>query len=130
MQFTVNVNVEPGPAAAATLDSILTAVKALQLQGTHLMSAISDFAAKQAAFNQDVSNDLDAIQANITNLNALITQLQNSAGTISPEDQATLDTLQTAGTDLQTKADALAGKTPPAVPVVAPDAPQATVVTP
>lgn len=80
------------------------------------MSAISDFAAKQQAFNADVSADLDAIQTSITNLNALIATLQNSAGAITPEDQATLDELQTEGTALQTKADALAGKTPPTPP--------------
>ena len=81
------------------------------------MSAISDYAAKQAAYNTAVSSDLDAIQAQITTLNTLITTLQDSAGTVTPEDQATIDSLQAAGTALATKADTLAGKTPPVVPV-------------
>ena len=81
-----------------------------------IMSAISDFAAAQAAFNADVSADLDTIQTAITALNAQITTLQNSPGPISPADQATLNDLQTAGLALQSKADSLAGKTPPVVP--------------
>lgn len=80
------------------------------------MTAIADFAAKQNAFNADVSADLDAIQAAITTLNATITTLQNSSGTVSAEDQASIDLLVTQGTALQAKADALAGKTPPTPP--------------
>lgn len=80
------------------------------------MSAISDFATKQAAFNADVSDDLDQISAAIGKLNDTITQLQNSSGTVSPEDQATIDSLQSQGTALAAKADALAGKQPPTPP--------------
>lgn len=94
------------------------------------MSVISEFAAKQSAFNQGVSDDLDAIQSNVANLNDLIKQLQDSAGQVTPEDQALIDKLETAGSDLQGKADALAGKTPPPVPVVPTESPDATVITP
>lgn len=80
------------------------------------MSAISDFAAKQAAFNAEVSSDLEAIGDKITDLNNQIATLQNSAGSITPEDQSTLDAITAAGQDLQNKADALAGKTPPTPP--------------
>ncbi len=80
------------------------------------MSAISDFAAKQKAFNDEVGSDLDAIQAAIQALNDKITALQNSAGTVTPEDQALIDQLQTDGAALAAKADALAGKTPPNPP--------------
>ena len=80
------------------------------------MSSISDFATAQNAFNADVSADLDAIQTAIAALNTQIATLQNSPGTITPADQATLDSLQAAGIALEAKADTLAGKTPPAVP--------------
>jgi predicted nucleic acid-binding Zn-ribbon protein len=88
----------------------------LEMFANKIMSAISDYAAAQAAFNTEVSSDLDAIQTAITALNAQITTLQNSPGPISPADQATLNDLQTAGKALQDKADALAGKTPPTPP--------------
>lgn len=88
----------------------------LEMFANKIMSAISDYAAAQAAFNADVSADLDTIQAAITALNAQIATLQNSPGPISTADQATLNDLQTAGVALQSKADALAGKTPPTPP--------------
>lgn len=88
------------------------------------MSAISDFAAKQTAYNTDISARLDAIQTEITALNTeitalntQITTLQNSPGTISPADQATLDGLVTTGASLQAKADALVALPTPVVPV-------------
>ena len=81
------------------------------------MTAISDFAAKQNAYNADVSNRLDAIQEEITTLNTQITTLQNSPGQITPADQATLDALVTSGASLQAKADALVNlPAPPVVP--------------
>lgn len=80
------------------------------------MSAISDFAVKQTAFNADISTQLDNISTGITALNALITTLQNSSGTVTPADQATIDSLVTAGTALQAKADAVAAMDPPKVP--------------
>ena len=89
------------------LDALLTI-------GRQIMSAISDFAAKQKAFNTEVSDDLDAITIAIGALNDKITALQDSAGTVTPEDQALIDQLQADGNTLTAKADALAGKTPPA----------------
>lgn len=83
------------------------------------MSAISDYSAKQTAFNAELKSDLSALSDKMDALNALITTLQNSAGTVTPEDQATIDQLQAAGQDLVTQADALAGKTPPVVPPTA-----------
>lgn len=81
-----------------------------------IMTAIADFAAKQQAFNDEIAADLTSISTQITALNATIATLQNSSGTISPEDQATLDDLQAKGTALAAQADATAGKTPPALP--------------
>jgi TolA-binding protein len=94
-----------------------TSVQALHTQGKLIMTAISDFAAKQTAYNTEIAADLSAIQTQIQQLNTQITTLQNSPGPISADDQATLDSLQAAGTALQAQADAVANKTPPAPPV-------------
>lgn len=80
------------------------------------MTAISDFAVKQSEYNAEVSADLDAISTSISDLNAQIAALVASQGTVSPDDQAALDSLVAAGTALEVKADALAGKTPPTPP--------------
>ena len=73
------------------------------------MTALSDFAAKQNAHNIKVSLDLDSLSAGIADLNAKISALQNSSGTITAEDQALLDAVEASGAALETKADALAG---------------------
>lgn len=102
--------------AVLALIAIGLAFRILYLQGNRIMSAISDFAAKQQAFNDDIAADLTAIQSDIAALNATIATLQNSSGQISAEDQATLDDLQAKGAALAAQADATAGKTPPAPP--------------
>jgi hypothetical protein len=109
----LHIHIHSDPSVERKLDQILDALQSL---GDTLMSAISDFAAKQSAFNADVSADLDAIQTAIAALNATITQLQNSPGTVTPADQALIDKLVTDGAALATKADTLAGKTPPTPP--------------
>lgn len=73
-----------------------------------LMSALSDYAAKVTAIFNDVSTQVDAIMAKLT-------AIQNSPGTISPDDQAALDAALALGTNLQTKVDTDALPTPPAV---------------
>lgn len=52
-----------------------------------IMSAISDFAAA-------VNSNFDKIAQDIVDLDALITKLQNSPGSISPADQKLLDDIQ------------------------------------
>lgn len=81
------------------------------------MTAISDYATQQNTFNADLKDDLTAIQAKIDALNATITQLQNSPGTVTPADQALIDKLVTDGQALESTADTMAGKTPPVVPI-------------
>lgn len=81
-----------------------------------IMTAISDFAAKQDAHNAKVSAALDDIKTEIGTLNTEISTLQNSPGTITPEDQATLDRLDASGTSLEAKVAALDTLTPPAPP--------------
>ena len=83
-----------------------------------LMSQISDFAAKQTAHNQKVSDDLDAISTEIQKLNDALTAIQNSPGTLSPADQASLDAAQVSAQALEDKANGMAAVSPPVVPAV------------
>lgn len=97
-----------------------------------IMSKITDFATAQQAFNDQQSAAIDGITSSITGLqgdiaalNQKITDLQNSPGTITPEDQALLDSLQAQGgtisSRLQSVASALAtldAQTPPTPPTV------------
>ncbi len=80
------------------------------------MSAISDFAAKQKAHNDAISAGIDGIATDVKTLNDKITALQNSPGTITPEDQATLDQLDATGQALADKVKAVDDLTPPPVP--------------
>lgn len=101
----------------------------------HRMSSkIADFAAAQANFNTRQGAAIDqvvaataGITADVQALKDKIQQLQDSAGQITPEDQALLDQVQTqaeavsnkleqAGTALKGLDDA----TPPVVPAVPP----------
>lgn len=100
-----------------------------QMEGK-IMSVISEFAAKQKAFNDRQSAAIDAATTSVTGLsgdiqalNDKITELQNSQGSVTPEDQALLDELQTAGDALATKVEgvssalaALDALTPPTPP--------------
>jgi len=96
----------------------------------NIMSAFSDFAAKQKTFNDRQSAAIESIATSVTgltgdvkSLNDKITELQNSPGTITPEDQALLDDLQAQGEAAATKAEGVAAavkalddQTPPVVP--------------
>jgi len=95
-----------------------------------IMSAISDFAAKQTAFNKRQSDAVDAAVASVgglsTDIQALtdkITELQNSAGQVTPEDQALINDLETAGDAVAAKVETLSNAlsaldalNPPVVP--------------
>lgn len=97
-----------------TLREVLATLKRLEKR----MAAIDDFISAQQAFNADIAADLTTIATNIGNLNQQITDLQGqlaNAGLTPAQLQAIAD-LQTAGQALETQADTLAGKTPPAPP--------------
>jgi len=95
-----------------------------------IMSAISDFATKQKQFNDRqaaaIDGAVDSVQgivSDIQTLNDKITELQNSTGGVTPEDQALINDLETQGDALATKAEAvqaalatLDAQTPPVVP--------------
>lgn len=81
-----------------------------------IMSKISEFAEKQNAFNDRVDAAVTGLQGDIQALNDKITELQNSPGQITPEDQALLDAIQTRSEGIAAKVEALDALTPPVVP--------------
>lgn len=95
--------------------AVIAIIHKLNASETKLMSAIKEFADKQAAFNASVEASLNSIVTSngeevalIKQLNDTITALQNSAGAVTPEDQALIDQLEAAGQALADKADATA----------------------
>ena len=85
--------------------------------GESIMSAVSDFAAKQNAFNDRMDTAVAGLQGDIKALNDEIKKLQDSQGQLSAEDQASLDLLQERGLAISDKLDALDALTPPVPPV-------------
>jgi hypothetical protein len=80
-----------------------------------IMKSITDFQ-KATQENLDVlGTTLDSIASGIVALDDLITKLQSSPGTLSAEDQAALDAIQSASAALVTKASAIS-VTPPVTP--------------
>jgi len=88
----------------------------LEQMEKRIMSAISDFAAKQTAFNDRLDTAITGVTGDVAELNRMIKELQDNPGPISPEDQATLDALQARGEAVTAKLEALDALTPPAVP--------------
>jgi methyl-accepting chemotaxis protein len=82
-----------------------------------IMSAISDFAARQAAFNDRIDQAVTGLQGDVKTLQDTIDKLQNTAGQITPEDQALLDQIDARADAVATKLEALDALTPPAPPV-------------
>ena len=80
------------------------------------MSSISDFAAVQHAYQDRLDTAVNDLKGDVKTLNDKITALQNSAGTITPADQAMLDNIQARSLEITTKLEALSALTPPAPP--------------
>lgn len=85
-----------------------------------MASPIAEFAAKQTAHNDRIDAAVEDLQGDIKTLNDKITELQNTPGPITPEDQALLDGLEARGKAIADKVDALAALTPPNVPPAPP----------
>lgn len=81
-----------------------------------VMSAISDFAAKVKAFNDRQDTAVNNLQADVKALGDKITELQNSAGQVTPEDQKLLDDIEARQGAITDKLDALDSLTPPTPP--------------
>jgi len=108
----------------------LTTKHDLNAMEGRIMSAISDFAAKQKAFNERQAASIDKALASVDGLttdvkalNDKITELQTSVGGVTPEDQALIDSLETQGSALADKLDGVAtalatldAQTPPTPP--------------
>ncbi len=110
-----------------------------------IMSRFSEYAAAQKAYNEAQATAIDdlgvsvgelttattGLAGDVEGLNKKIEDLQNSGGGMTPEDEATLNDLQTAGAALQERLTtaaaaakaasaglkALDEKTPPVIPV-------------
>ena len=87
--------------------------------------AIQAFAAAEGAVLNSLSTALTALATGITALDALITQFQNSPGTLSQADQTALNNIQALSQTLVTQANAIS-TTPPGTPVPVTPGPVAT----
>lgn len=82
-----------------------------------IMTAISDFAAKQNAHNDKMDAAVTGLTADVVELNRQIAELQSTQGAITAEDQALLDAIDARGQAIADKLDALDAMTPPKPPV-------------
>lgn len=93
-----------------------TLAKLIQL-GEQIMTVISDFAAKLKDHQDRQAAALEGIQGDVKAINDKLTAIQNSPGTLSAEDQASLDEALARSEVLTTKLEALDAETPPTPPV-------------
>jgi hypothetical protein len=91
--------------------------------GERIMSAISDFAAAQTAFQDQIDAAVTGLTADVAALNDEIVKLQTTAGQITAEDQALLDGIEARTSAIAAKLDALDAMTPPVVPDPEPEVP-------
>lgn len=93
-------------------------LRTLVHQMEKIMSAISDFATKMAAFFDRQDKAVADLQTEVKALTDEIASLQNSPGTISADDQASLDAIQARASGISDKLDALdtANAAKPALP--------------
>jgi broad specificity polyphosphatase/5'/3'-nucleotidase SurE len=94
---------------------IKTILQRIEERLKHMASQIQDWAAQEQADLTAISNTLDTIVSGVAALDKLITDFQNSPGTLSAADQAALDAIKAASGALVTKAAAIS-VTPPAPP--------------
>jgi len=59
-----------------------------------MAEAIQAFAGRVNTFLDAIGTSVDGIQGDVTELKRLIKQLQDSAGGVTPEDQATIDAIE------------------------------------
>ena len=82
-------------------------------------TAIATFVAAMNGFFARQDKDIADIQTQMDGLNASIKTLQDSAGQITPADQATLDTIQAKASTLSDSLDKMDTVTPPPAPTPA-----------
>lgn len=116
MFLTVRHTHELDQHTLVALVRLAEAVRAAIHIGQETMSKIGDFsAAVQASFDQ-IGTAIDDLTGDVKNLTDQIAALQNSTGTVTPEDQALLDGIQAKASDIANKLAALDAETPPATP--------------
>lgn len=82
-----------------------------------IMSAISDFAERVKAHDEQIDAAIEGIAADVVALNEKVAELQASVGTVTPEDQLLLDAIEARGAELAAKLKGLDDVTPPVAPV-------------
>jgi len=121
LNLTLEPQVHPAVYRGMLTTLLLLGIAALIITSTYkIMSAISDFAAKQAAFQTRIDTAIADLQGDVKSLNDQIAALQNSAGGITPEDQALLDGITAQASAVADKLDALDALTPPVAPTPTP----------
>jgi len=80
------------------------------------MSKIGEFSERQTAFNDRLDKAIEGLQGDVESLNEKIAELQNSAGEVTPEDQALLDAIESRSDAIAKKLEALDALTPPVPP--------------
>jgi len=93
---------------------VLEAIERLSQKLETKMSQITDFAAQQQVDLTSIATTLNNIVTGIAALDVLISNFQNSPGTLSTADQAALDGVQASVKGLVTQAAAIS-VTPPQV---------------
>jgi hypothetical protein len=83
-----------------------------QMDQQQQQSVITDWADAEGVKLSGISTTLDGIAAGVLALDKMITDFQNSPGTLSAADQAALDAIQSASNDLAAKASAISTKPP------------------
>jgi ABC-type transporter Mla subunit MlaD len=72
-----------------------------------MAEAIQAFAGRVNTFLDEIGASVDGVQGDVTELKRLIKQLQDSAGGVTPEDQATIDALESRISGLAAKTKTL-----------------------
>lgn len=88
-------------ALGAEKNAILTRLEGVE---TKIMSKLTEWADQQEADLTGISGTLDEISTDIKNLDKMISDFQNSPGTLTPEDQARLDKIEKTIKGLSVKA--------------------------
>lgn len=82
------------------------------------MTTLSNFLTAQEQFNAAIDASVEGLSGDISKLNEMIADLQNSPDRVTAADQVRIDALAEAGAALASKIAAVDELTPPAAPEV------------
>lgn len=97
------------------LDRLQCTLDRIEEKENCIMSQVTDWAAAEQADLTAIATTLNGVVTGIAALNTLITNFNNSPGTLSPSDQAALDQIKAASDALVTQSAAIS-TAPPAAP--------------